>query len=94
MNSIRICPAGHTYTKSTDCPTCPVCENAKKPQIGWQAKLSAPANRALEREGITTLAQIAQYSRKEMGKWHGIGPKVLQLLSAELADAGLAWKED
>ena len=28
--SKRVCPNGHTYYKSSDCPVCPICENEKK----------------------------------------------------------------
>ena len=46
--TIRICPEGHRYEKSTDCPTCPVCEAARKPVDGLFTGLGAPARRALE----------------------------------------------
>lgn len=54
--TLRTCKNGHNYYKSSDCPTCPVCEKEKKPKDGFLSLLSAPARRALENNGITTLA--------------------------------------
>ncbi len=28
--TLRVCPKGHKYYKSSDCPTCPVCESHRK----------------------------------------------------------------
>jgi hypothetical protein len=44
----RICPNGHHYVKSSDCPVCPFCEADRKPKKGFLSLLSAPARRALE----------------------------------------------
>lgn len=92
MKSKRTCPEGHSYFKTSDCPTCPVCEQERKPANGFMVLLSAPAIRALERENISTLEQVAQYSKKEIAKWHGIGPKVLEILTEEMKKAGLDWR--
>jgi hypothetical protein len=58
------------------------------------ARLGSPAIRALEQREITTLEQIAAYSKKEIAKWHGIGPKVLQILTEEMEKVGLDWRDD
>jgi hypothetical protein len=58
MMNKRTCPNGHMYYKSSDCPTCPVCEKAKVPAEEAFAVLSAPARRALENKGITTVKEL------------------------------------
>ena len=90
--TLRTCKRGHQYYKSTDCPTCPVCEQERKPQEGFLAILSAPARRALERNGITTLAELAKYSEKEIMQYHGMGPASLPKLRNALQEAGLSFK--
>lgn len=89
--TMRTCPQGHTYSKSSDCPTCPICEEAKKPTEGFLATLSAPARRALEGEGITTLERLAGYSEKEIMKLHGVGPTTMPKLRQALQDAQLTF---
>ncbi|SYX83208.1 RNA polymerase alpha subunit C-terminal domain-containing protein [Paenibacillus alvei] len=90
--TLRTCKRGHQYYKSTDCPTCPVCEQEHKPQEGFLAILSAPARRSLERNGITTLAELAKYSEKEIMQFHGMGPASLPKLRSALQEAGLSFK--
>ncbi|MGE8206983.1 hypothetical protein ACQKP0_20950 [Heyndrickxia sp. NPDC080065] len=55
--NLRICDKGHKYYKSSDCSTCPICEQERKPEKGFLALLSAPARRALENNGVT----VAKY---------------------------------
>ncbi len=90
--TLRICPNGHSYYKSSDCPTCPICEQAKKPASGMLSKRAAPARRALERKGITTLAKLSKYSEKDILALHGIGPSAMPLLRAALAKDGRTFK--
>ncbi len=90
--TLRTCKNGHRYHKSSDCPTCPRCEAARKPAGGFLAALSAPARRALEHEGITTLKKLAAKSEKEILALHGMGPASLPALRSALAAAGLAFK--
>ncbi|MCM3130068.1 MULTISPECIES: RNA polymerase alpha subunit C-terminal domain-containing protein [unclassified Paenibacillus] len=90
--SLRTCSHGHQYYKSSDCPTCPICEKERKPDSGFLSLLSAPARRALEYHGITTLEQLSTYSEKEILKFHGMGPASLPKLRAALENAGLAFK--
>ena len=89
--TMRTCPQGHNYYKSSDCPTCPVCEAAKRPTAGFLATLSAPARRALEHEGITTLERLAEFSEKEILKLHGVGPTTMPKLRQALQDAQLTF---
>lgn len=90
--TLRTCSKGHNYYKSSDCPTCPICEKERKPENGFLSKLSAPARRALEHEGITTLQQLSTFSEKEILKLHGIGPASLPVLRASLHESGLSFK--
>jgi predicted RecB family nuclease len=91
LKSLRICPNGHRYYKSSDCPTCPVCAQEAKPTEGFMAGLSAPAQRALAGAGITTLQQLAKHSEASILQLHGMGPASLPRLRQALKDAGLAF---
>jgi len=91
--TLRTCEQGHSYYKSSDCPTCPVCEKERNPKEGFLALLSAPARRALENQGITTLQLLSQYTEKEILKLHGIGPSAMPKLRQALEDEGLTFKE-
>lgn len=89
---MKVCPNGHTYYKSTDCPTCPVCEAARKPSEGFLSLLSAPARRALMSIGITELKQLSTYSEKEILALHGMGKTSIPLLKDALSQVGLGFK--
>lgn len=91
--TLRTCEQGHSYYKSSDCPTCPVCEKERKPKEGFLALLSAPARRALENQGITTLRLLSQYTEKEILKLHGIGPSAMPKLRQALEEEGFSFKE-
>ncbi|MEK4369963.1 MULTISPECIES: RNA polymerase alpha subunit C-terminal domain-containing protein [Paenibacillus] len=91
--TLRTCEQGHLYYKKSDCPTCPTCEAERKPTEGFLALLSAPAGRALENEGITTLLQLAEYTEKEILKLHGIGPSAMPKLRNALEEEGLSFKK-
>lgn len=93
MKNSRTCKQGHVYYKTSDCPTCPVCEKDKKTKEGFLPALSAPASRALESEGIKTLRQLATYTETGILKLHGMGPGSLPKLKKALQDAGLSFKE-
>ena len=90
--SKRRCPEGHVYYKSSNCPTCPACEAARKPAGTFMAGLSAPARRALEREGITTLEGLAARSEYDLLQLHGLGPASLPRLRLALHEAGLQFR--
>jgi len=85
--TLRVCKKGHRYYKSSDCPTCPICETERKPTDGFLSLLSAPARRALENKGITTLEQLSKFTEGDILKLHGMGkaslPKMRKLLSAK-----------
>ena len=91
--NLRTCDQGHQFYKSSDCPTCPTCENERKPADGFLSVLSAPARRALENNGITTLQQLSTLTEKEILQFHGMGPASLPKLRSALKENGLAFRE-
>lgn len=88
----RTCNKGHNYYKSSDCPTCPICEQERKPENGLLSLLSAPARRALENNGITSVQELSKFSEKEILKLHGMGPTSLPKLRSALMENGLSFK--
>ncbi|MFB5660353.1 RNA polymerase alpha subunit C-terminal domain-containing protein [Alteribacillus sp. HJP-4] len=89
--TLRICDKGHKYYKSSDCPTCPKCEQEKKPDTGFLSLLSSPARSALEHEGITSLQKLSAYTEREILQLHGMGPRSMPILRNELQSQGLAF---
>lgn len=89
----RTCKKGHHYFKTSDCPTCPICEADRKPKSGFLAILSAPARRALENKNINTVKELAKYTEAEILSLHGIGPSSIPKLLDELKKNGLTFKE-
>ncbi len=92
MRTLKTCEKGHKFYKSTDCPTCPICEEERKPKDGFLSLLSAPARRALENNGISTLEGLAKYSEEEILKLHGMGKSSLPKLKKALDEEGLSFK--
>ncbi len=92
MSPLRTCPSGHRFNKTSDCPTCPQCEAAKAPKASWLSAFSAPARRALEHAGITTVKKLGQRTQQEVMALHGMGPASLPTLQAALKAVGLAFK--
>lgn len=90
---LRICSKGHKYYKSSDCPVCPICENERKPDSGFLSTLSAPARRALEREGINTLIKLSKFSEAEILELHGMGLGSIPKLKLALKERGLEFKK-
>src|SRR5690606_22710611 len=90
--TLRTCPQGHEFRKSSDCPTCPVCEAAKKSRSGFLAALGAPAQSALKEAGLTTLKKLSARTEKEALARHGVGPASRPALRAALKAAGLSFR--
>lgn len=86
------CSNGHSFYKTSDCPTCPICEAARKPMEGFQSILSAPARRALEQAGIHSVKDLSRHSEKEILQLHGMGPSSLPKLKEALKKEGLTFK--
>jgi Bacterial RNA polymerase, alpha chain C terminal domain len=61
-----------------------------KPSLDALPKLSAPATRALNGAGYTTLRRLAGVSRGDLAKLHGMGPKALDIIQAALEEHGLS----
>jgi DNA-directed RNA polymerase alpha subunit len=91
---LKTCSQGHQFYKTSDCPTCPVCEKENKPKEGWLSTLGAPARRALEREGITTVFQLSKWTKTDILKLHGMGPGSLPKLLEALKAEGLSFKKE
>ena len=91
--SARVCEKGHTYYKSSACPSCPTCNKENKPKSGFLSKLSSPARNALGHAGIDTLKELSKYTEKEILKKHGIGPASLPIMRTLLEEEGLSFKE-
>ncbi|WP_338654052.1 RNA polymerase alpha subunit C-terminal domain-containing protein [Lysinibacillus sp. Y5S-8] len=89
---LRVCEKGHIFYKSTDCPSCPTCNQENKPISGFLSKLSAPARNALVHEGIDTLKKLSTYTEKDILKIHGIGPASLPIMRSSLEEEGLSFK--
>ena len=58
---------------------------------GFLSLISAPARRALEREGINSLTQLTEYTEKELLQLHGVGPKAIAKLKNILADNSISF---
>lgn len=91
--SLKICINGHRFYKSSDCPTCPICEQERKPEEGFLSLLSAPARRALENAGIKTLDQLAKRSEAEILELHGMGPSSIPKLRKTLKSEGYSFRK-
>lgn len=92
--NLRTCEKGHKYYKTSDCPTCPICNAENKPEFGFLSKLGSPARNALVHEGIDTLQKLSNYTEKEILNMHGIGPASLPIMRSLLKEAGLSFKKD
>ena len=55
--------------------------------------VSAPAKRALENNGITTLEKLSKLTEKEILQFHGIGKSAIPKLSDALKTKGLSFKK-
>lgn len=54
-------------------------------------RTSAPAQRALESQGIACLEQLSTYRASYILSLHGVGPKAVRILAAALHETGLAF---
>lgn len=89
----KTCNQGHTFYKTSDCPTCPICEQERKPKDSFLSVLAAPARRALENAGILSVEKLSKYSEKEILSLHGMGKSSIPKLQQQLAEKGLKFKE-
>lgn len=91
--TFRTCKQGHQYYKTSDCPTCPQCEQLKKPADGFLSALASPARRALLFHGIDTLKKLSNHTEKEILSFHGMGPKSMPILRKLLSEAKLNFEK-
>lgn len=89
MPQKKTCAQGHTFYKSSNCPTCPVCVKLQEPASGFLAFLSNPARNALLHYGIDTIEKLAAHTEKEILALHGIGKASLPAFKKALTAAGL-----
>lgn len=89
----KTCTFGHTFYKSSDCTTCPICEKLKEPASGFLALLSSPARNALLHQGIDTLQKLSEFTEKEILKIHGIGKASLPVFRQALEEQKLYFKQ-
>jgi predicted flap endonuclease-1-like 5' DNA nuclease len=54
-------------------------------------KISAPANRALEAAGCTSLEDVARMPEKDVASLHGMGPRGIRILREAFAKQGLSF---
>lgn len=90
---LKTCARGHEFYKSSDCPTCPICEEERKPESGFLSGIAAPARRALEGEGIGSLEKLSTFSEWEILELHGMGPSTIPKLRIALKEKGLGFKK-
>ncbi len=88
----KTCPNGHTFEKSSDCPTCPTCEKAKQYNPEFP-RLGKPAHRALANAGIIRIKDLCQWTEKDLLALHGVGPSAIPPLKTALKKAGIAFKK-
>ncbi len=55
--------------------------------------MGRPANAALVAHGLTTVAQVARMTKRELLAIHGVGPKAVAVLEVELERRGLRLAE-
>lgn len=87
----KICKKGHAFYKSSDCPTCPICEKEKTP-VGVFSDMASPVRGALDHAGIKTLKQLSKKTEKEILNIHGIGPSSMPIFKKKLKKEGLSFK--
>jgi len=60
---------------------------------GFLVSLAAPARRALEGAGLTTLGKLAKKSEAQVSELHGMGPNAISKLRALLKKDGLSFRK-
>ncbi len=87
-------PAGHVFEKTSDCPVCPFCEKIKNTSLFFIPSLAAPARRAMENAGITSIEKLTLFSERELLQLHGFGKSSLPHLYVQLKAQGLSLKKE
>lgn len=90
---LKTCKNGHKFYKNSGCPTCPVCEEERKPKDNFLSLLAVPARRASENNGITTVEHLSKYTQKEVLSFDGIQKSSLPILHKIVSNNNLTFKE-
>lgn len=90
--TVRTCPNGHKYVKSSDCSICPKCEELRLKDSHFIPSLGAPLKWALKGAGITTLKELASWREADVMKLHGMGPASAPRMRDALKEAGLKFR--
>jgi len=90
----RTCPQGHEYYKSSSCPTCPECEKSRVPDTEFLKLISAPARRALEKEGFVSEEILSLQTERKILALHGIGKTTIPILKQALEQKGLRFTNE
>ncbi len=69
-------------------------EQDSQPASDFPTAIGKPATNALAAAGYYQLAQLATVSAKEVGRIHGVGPKAIGILRANLEAQGLTFVDD
>jgi hypothetical protein len=72
--------------------TGPLSERDRAPNREFLSRLTAPARRALEREGIKTVRNLSRCTKRQILRLHRMGPSTLPRLKQALQEAGLTFK--
>jgi predicted flap endonuclease-1-like 5' DNA nuclease len=64
-----------------------------RPAHELPATISQPARRALDSVGITSLQDLARWSKADISHLHGMGPKGIRLLREAMAEYGLGFRQ-
>jgi|JI9StandDraft_2_1071091.scaffolds.fasta_scaffold19948_3 uncharacterized protein YdhG (YjbR/CyaY superfamily) len=92
-SNLRTCKLGHKFNKTSDCPTCPICEKARVPKADWMTAFGAPARRAFESAGLIQLKEFSKHTETEIKAMHGLGPSSLTKLTALLKQNNIHFKK-
>lgn len=65
----------------------------EKIPYGELPKTSQPAMQAFLLVGLTKLKDFTKITEKELKKLHGVGPKAIRIIKAELKSKGLDFKK-
>jgi large subunit ribosomal protein L21 len=68
-------------------------KKAESADGGLPEGLGAPATKALEEEGLTTLEQVAGKTEAELLELHGVGPKAVETIKEALAAENLSLEQ-
>ena len=74
------CSEGHVFFKTTTCPVCPICEKTRIPIADFLSLFPAPARRALENHGVTSLERLVATPESELLSYHGFGPSSIKIV--------------